>query len=395
MVDPFGRGLLLRLPAVGDAPDGSATWLIELDAQAQRVPTKALWPGANEPAPPTEVTIPAPVRTATAAIAGREHLQANLTVVDDKDPLLVFGEDGVRLPSGVPLPAGPTWLLFPGDPTTLVIQGDPRQISESPLPPGWSGWCLLLIDLANVTSLNVTGYDKVHTVRTHSAARVAVGEPVSGVRTTAGQPVYASVPVLHLPDDLNKADWRVTVLDSDGEPLGTWSAREDQGGHDGVWQQVARPLLGTYTIRVRGPWGRGASRTVAIAEGLGVTFTPAWRRFTPDGLQATVATIRTAPGMTVTNQRVELTQKQRGVTVRLGSGTATQRLQLSPPHMSIAYEGEAGAPTASTRPLTIFREDVRDAAGTLILDVGLAAEPEAVCPRHKRRAARALPGLRP
>ena len=116
VIDPFGRGLVLRLPAVGDAPDGSATWVVGLDASSQRVATRPLAPGLNEPAPQTDVAIAMPARIATIAMAGREDLTITLTVVDETDPLLAFGEDGVRLPAGLPLPGRPTWLLFPGDP---------------------------------------------------------------------------------------------------------------------------------------------------------------------------------------------------------------------------------------------------------------------------------------
>ena len=101
IVDPFGKGLLLRLPAVGDAPDGSAVWLVGLDGMTQRVATRALFPGLNEPAPQTDVPIVGPVRTASAALFGREDLQAVMTVVDDKDPLLAFGEDGALPPGGL------------------------------------------------------------------------------------------------------------------------------------------------------------------------------------------------------------------------------------------------------------------------------------------------------
>lgn len=78
VIDPFGHGVLLRLPPVGDAPDGTAVWNVGLDAGVQRVATRALWPGAHEPAPQTDVVIPNPIRLATAALLGKEHLRANL-----------------------------------------------------------------------------------------------------------------------------------------------------------------------------------------------------------------------------------------------------------------------------------------------------------------------------
>ena len=128
--------------------------MVGLDASSQRVATRPLAPGLNEPAPQTDVALAMPVRIATVAMAGREDLTVTLTVVDETDPLLAFGEDGVRLPAGLPLPGRPTWLLFPGDPAKLEAEGA-AVLSESPLPPGWSGWCLLLVDLEKCESVRV------------------------------------------------------------------------------------------------------------------------------------------------------------------------------------------------------------------------------------------------
>jgi len=375
VIDPFGRGVLVRLPAVGDAPDGTAVWTVGLDADVQKVATKALWPGAHEPAPQTDVVIPGPIRLATAALLGKEHLQAAVPVVDDVDPILCFGEDGDHLAATQPLPAAPVWVLFPSDdPDKLEVSGDASRLSESPLPPGWSGWCLLLLDLTRARSVQLGGYGTVHTVRRHAAARVVTTDLLLGVRTTTGMPVNAALPSIELPEELSEAGWRVDVLDSDGETLARWS-REEGGDPNEIWARLPRPFLGTVTVRVRGPWGRGVTRTIAVAEGLSVGFDPGWRRFSAAGLQPVTVTVVAAPGIAVSNSRVELGDRQRGVTVRLSAGTATCRLQLTPPHMSVAYESTAGAPAASIRPLTLFHEDVRDDPGTFILNVGVSADP--------------------
>lgn len=376
VIDPFGRGILLRLPPVGDAPDGTAVWNVGLDADRQRVATRALWPGAHEPAPQTDVVIPRPIRLATAALLGKKQLQARISVVDDLDPILFFGEDGARLAAARPLPAGPVWILFPGDDLErLDVTGEVSMLSESPLPPGWSGWTLALVDLARARSVQLCGADPVHTVRSYSAARVAVGEALPGLRTTTGMPVCASVPSIEVPEDLREASWRVDLLDSDGEAIERWTSTEERRDPNDVWAQLPRPLLGTYTVRVRGPWGRGVTRRFAVAEGISVIFDPPWRRFTTAGLQPTTIAVNTLPGMTASRSRVDLGEQQRGATVQLSSGATACRVQVSPPHMSVSYESCAGASMASIRPLTLFREDVRDSPGTFIVNVGLSAEP--------------------
>ena len=77
-----------------------------------------------------------------AALAGREHLQVALSVVDDKDPLLAFGEDGLLLAPGLPLPARPTWLLFPGESNELTIVGEASPFVGEPTPARL-GWVVL------------------------------------------------------------------------------------------------------------------------------------------------------------------------------------------------------------------------------------------------------------
>lgn len=375
-IDPFGQGLILRLPAVGDAPDGTAVWLVGLDDATHRVATKALFPGINEPAPQTDVPIPAPVRSATAALLGWEHLQAALMVVDDKDPLLAFGEDGLLIPAGMSLPAQPTWLLFPGDQGSLHVIGDAALRSESPLPPGWSGWCLVLVDLERASRLSVGEAGRSRDVRSQAAARVVAADPVPGVRTSTSLPVSAAVPTIHLPEHLNQAQWEVSVLDSAGNVLARWVKGSADSDPNSVWDSVPRPVVGTFTVRVRGPWGRGATRTVTVIEGLEVSFSPAWRRFAKDGLQACSARLQGADGVDVTRTCLEFDAQDREKYIRVGARTDFRSLVVTPPHMSIAYQSTEVTSSPSVKPIRLFREDVVEDPGTLILDVGASADPQ-------------------
>jgi hypothetical protein len=376
IVDPFGQGLILRLPAVGDAPDGSAVWLVGLDGMTQRVATRALFPGLNEPAPQTDVPIVGPVRTASAALLGREHLQAVMTVVDDKDPLLAFGEDGVLLPAGLPLTGRPTWLLFPGEPDDLQLAGEGRLLSESPLPPGWSGWCLALIDLDDVSSLFVGATGRLREVRNQASARVVADEPVRGVRTSSGLPVVSGIPTIQLPAQLGEADWDVTLLDASGDVIGRWKNDGHDSDPNSIWDAVPRPAVGTFTIRVRGPWGRGATRALTVIEGLDIAFNPPWRRFVEGGLQPCVARVNVLEGMQTSRPTIEFPEADRESYVSCGAHNDFRTLVVTPPHMTIAYQSAEATTSPSVRPLRLFREDVTDDPGTLILDVGTAADPK-------------------
>lgn len=372
VIDPFGQGLLLRLPPVGDAPDGRAVWLVALDGEVQRVATESLWPGSTEPAPQTDVAITRPVRTASIALAGREHLQLPMMVIDDQDPLLAFGEDGELIPPGFPMPAAKTWLLFPGDPKTLEVQGACAIVTESPLPPGWTGFCLVQADLRDATAVAIRGASRA--VRKFDAARIETEAPVRGVRTASGLPVFTTIPRIVVPSSMANATWDVTLHDCDGEVI---SRCRTSGSDDPniMWDRVPRPLVGTYSVKVRGPWGRGATRSLAIVEGLTLSFTPHWRRFVSGGLQPCRVKIRVADGVDVARDQLDFGERDRQHTLRVTAHSRSCSLAVSPPHMTVAYQSANTTINPSVRPLTLSREDVIEGAGELVLDIGTAAEP--------------------
>ena len=373
VLDPFGMGLLLRLPPVGDAPDGRAVWVVNLDEDMQRVATESLWPGSTEPAPQTDVVISKPVRSASVALAGSEHLQLPLIVVDDHDPLLVFGEDCELITSGLPLPATKVWMLFPGDPESVQATGSIQIVAESALPPRWSGFSLLQIDLSDATTVSVGASSR--TVRKFESARIETAIPVSGIRTATGLAVVSELPRIHIPRSMENADWDVSLHDSVGDVIARTrvSGAEDPNR---LWDNVPRPVMGTFTIRVRGPWGRGASRSVTVVEDLSVTFTPGWRRFVSAGLQPCLAHLRATDGIDLSRSRIEFGERDREQQLRVGLNSDFRSFVVSPPHMTVAYQADEFSISPSVRPLALMREDLCDNPGELILDIGAVAQPK-------------------
>lgn len=372
VLDPFGLGLLLRLPPVGDAPDGRAVWLVNLDDEVQRVTTESLWPGSTEPAPQTDVSISKPVRSASVALAGREDLQLSLIVVDDRDPLMVFGEDGELIPGGLPLPATNVWALFPGDPDALQVTGSTGPVAESPLPPRWSGFSLIRVDVSGATAISAGG--SVRTVRKLESARIETALPVAGIRTASGLPVVAHLPTIHIPGSMAKASWDITLHDSAGDVI---ARQRVSGGDDpnSIWDRMSRPVAGTFTLRVRGPWGRGATRNFTLVEGLSVSFNPGWRRFVSGGLQPCVAQVRATSGIVLSRTHIEFGERDREQKLRAGLRSDLRSFVLSPPHMTVAYQAGEFTINPSVRPLTLMREDLCDNPGELILNIGAAALP--------------------
>lgn len=374
VLDPYGRGPMLRLPAVDTAPGEHAVWSVTFDTHTEQVQSQALWPG--EPAPATEVAVPRPARTVTAAMLRRPDLAVTLPLVDDKDPLLVFTEDGRLLPSGLPLPGAAVWLLIPGETDDLIIHGERRILASGALPPGWAGWTLVLMDLGGVGAVRFSRSDRSRSVRRVSSARIRTGEPIAGLRSRAGSPVFAEPPTIELPSETtSETSWIVTI--TDGRGVNLVDGRPLRPGDDEhlMWQEVPRPLLGRYRIRVRGPWGRGAARDVVVAEGVRVEAAPGWRRICARGLVPATINVRTPAGMIIDRPTFSLAEEQVECPVSLAAHGAQLVLAVRLPHMTMSYQSTEQSTAASIRPVQLYSEDVRASAGTLSLDLDTAAEP--------------------
>ncbi|GAA1865832.1 hypothetical protein [Myceligenerans crystallogenes] len=373
-LDPFGFGVVLRLPSASSVGDRATTWIVDADGTRQRVKANVVPPGLDE-APPTDVPLHHPARLVSASIADHEDLTTTVNVVDDGDPLLTFDENGELRSPAVPLPGGHIWFLFPGTPDSLVVNGTRNVRTESPLPPGWAGWSLLLVDLDGVQSVSLAGTESRRLVRSYASARVEIGDPVTGIRTTLGRPVYAGLPSIRLPEELRAAEWEVSLLGADGLLAARW--RSGGGGDpDSIWDRIGRPVVGSFTVQVRGPWGRGTSRALDVVEGLRATSVPAWRRFDAGGLQPAKVLLEAARGVTLARNSLDLSPIERETFVRVGAQDRWLTLVVGPPHMTVSHQATDSSVAPSIRPLQFAQEDLTADPGRLILDVGQTADPQ-------------------
>lgn len=373
-LDPYGRGPVLWLPPVDSSGGDQATWAVTMGSNTERIRTQSLWPG--EPAPALEVSVVAPIRTASVALVGHEQFRTAITVIDDIDPLLAFGESGELLPSGVPLRSSTVWLLYPGSTDDLVAEGALNVVAAGVLPPGWAGWTLQLVDLSQVTAVRSSQSEHSRRVRGVASVRIIAGDPVAGVKTRGGAPVFATPPQILLPAGFSdEARWTVTVTHDDGHPI--LDKHELHAGDDptAIWDLLPRPLLGRYAIRVRGPWGRGGWREVFIVEGIRAESSPAWRRINERGLVPATVQLVAAAGLHVSAPSVRLAEHETEVPVTVGVRGGGVSLVVRPPHMSMSYQSVQASTSPGIRPIALHAEDVREVPGTLTLDLQEAAEP--------------------
>lgn len=365
-LDPYGAGVQVVLPAVGDAPDGVATWRVVADGEPTTVRSRAQWVGSAEAAPETTHPLPRPVRTVQVSLLGWDHV-SELQVIDPADPVLFFADDGRRLPGILPLPPDHVWILHPAD-HELSIVGDLQVIAEMPAPFGWEGWKLQLASLEKVRSLLVSA-SHPHVVQGYARPRLILRPPVTGLSTPYGSPVYADPPRLWLPGTGDSAiSWHVEVRPAvGGSPLVTRTF--DISGEADLWENVPRPLLGTFDITVRGPLGRGMRRTIFIAEGVSVTYQPPIRALRPNGLEPATAVIHAPVGAHATPHRMTFESAERGHVADLQAGTHAEPVVLTPPHLEILCPG-AGASTWTAAPVHASTEAMTDIGRLLVRTPG-------------------------
>jgi hypothetical protein len=371
-LDPYGAGLQVILPAVSDAPDGVATWRVTADGDPMTVRSRAHWVGAAEAAPETAHPLPRPVRTVQVSLVGWDHV-SELQVIEPADPVLFFTEDGRRLPGILPLPPDHVWILRPAD-RGLTVTGDLRVIVETPAPFGWEGWQLELVSLESARSLALTG-GRVHLVQGFARPRLLLGPPVPGLATPYGSAVYPDPPRLWLPGgDESAISWHVDVRPAAGGPP-VVSRQVDTPGEANIWDTLPRPILGAFDITVRGPLGRGMSRSIFIAERVSAAYQPPVRALHVHGLEPAAAELRVPVGAFAFPRRLSFASSERGHVAELRAGAETEPVVITPPHVDVLCTG-AGAATWTAAPLHAATETIAEIGRLLIRTPGTSMTAE-------------------
>lgn len=314
-------------------------------------------------------------------LAAEERGAVPEDVVDAADPLLVFDEDGAALSEALPPDA--VWVLHPAD-RHLCADVPPQVLVEGRAPLAWRGWRLVLIALDRVSWLALDGADaRRHRVRGRARPSLVTGPAVPGVTTPGGLPVHGALPALRLP--AGEGRWRMEVRRANGGPV---LARVEAGAAEWeperLWAAVGRPVLGELVVSAtrldRADAGAGVRRTLAVAEGLAVRYSPELRLTHAEGIEPGEAVLPPAPGLTMAPNAVALAPAVERVAVRCVAGPVVQALVLTPPHCRTRLEPEPGSGSAATAWHTLgpLRLDLAEAerAGALRLDLpGIAYHP--------------------
>jgi hypothetical protein len=374
-LDPYGQGVHLLLPPVDGMPSGVAPWRIIADGDAHTTRSGATRADTAGATPQTVVPLK-PVRTVLVSLAAHEGVAAELDVVDPADPVLFFDEDGRRLAAAVSLPRAPVWIIHPVD-RELEFTGRSAQIVAPTAPAGWNGWLLRLVSLDNAQAVGLRGC-RSHAVESRARPRLLLDDPLPGVTTPCGSPVYPAPPLLRLPQDLGvNFRWHTQVRRVSG---GTPARRViGPAGEIDIWAGVQRPVLGAFEITVRGPLGRGLHRTIFVAEGLSVTYQPPTRPLTGAGLAPGTARTAGLPGTTAHPTAMRFGPRERAHAIEYRTEGESEPLTVTPPHVAVLCSG-AGAPTWTTSQIHLVADDFAS-AGRLLIRIPRGGQAGADSPR--------------
>jgi len=384
VLEPFGRGLIIWLPPVGEAADGRAVWQVQIDGDRHAVPSRSLWPGASETAPATSLPLGRPARRVTACLSGAGH-EFEVDVVDPEDPLLVFSEDGRRIPRTAALTPDPVWLMHPAsdalDGAEMEFRGSVTELEDVPAPYGWVGWRLRRVDLQQTSALRLGGrrWRLVHGAR---RSRLELASLLPGVNTVYDTPVFADGPRIVLPTDPGAAtSWSVRIRRPGANAaLGMYEYTIEHDESIYPWRTLTRPLVGPYEITVRGPLGRGMHRTLEIVEGLRTQSVPPWRRMEPTGLvAASVYATGTVAGLRVEPAQILLTGTEATAQLTVSGPECTEVIRVTPPHMAVQRTAAGERSDWSLRPIRLATESLRE--GKLLVCLPVALETELIV-RH-------------
>lgn len=396
VLEPFGRGLVVCLPPVKDAPAGFVSWTVTADGEPHIVESQAEWVGVAEAAPQTSFALLRPARTVAVSAHGLVP-QTELRVIDSSLPMLVFGEDGHRRPDGMPLPPDVVWVAHPSD-NELVADGDLRILTEGQLPLGWYGWRLRQVDLERVHILALKGIPETgRSVRGYTRPRINIAPPLPGITTPYGTPVIGSPPEIWLPGIPGvETTWAVEIRRCDGgaRTFGSYTVDQPTSMTE-LWERLPRPLLGAFEITVRGALGRGVTRTVFMAESLDVRYLPSTRGFISAGLQASNAELIPAVGAQASPRVVDFGVGDRSRVIEYRAGEETEPLVVTPPHLEVMHERADQSASWFAGPLRMPSERFADDPGVLLVRIpGATSAPTLRVATNHRLLQQVLPSGR-
>ncbi|TLF80945.1 hypothetical protein [Nocardia cyriacigeorgica] len=360
--------IVLGIPYPAYSPE--TPWLVSFDGDAQKVYAERQWGYGDEDDQPATV-VPVPRRVRQIVLdhpeSGAHH---RISLIDKDNPLLLFDSAGRQISAHSLLPRDEVIAVYPRAAELLdVRRRRPVPALEECTPAGWKEWRAQVCDLREVDEVRLKPergkLGPVRQTRPTGAAELELPEPVDGVMTRSGLPVYGERPAVALPCSAAEPTvWRVRVRRSE---TGDWLADDEWESSDeptelDPFEGLENGLLGLFDVVVSGPLGADLRHTLFLAEGLTVDHGVEFRLPEGDGLTPSRTELAGLTPLMLDRDVLEFDRTTREAEVRVRSGAREERLVVRPPHIAMRVD-EVGAPARWQTAATVLApEDLTEHA---------------------------------
>lgn len=344
-----GRGVDVQLPPLEHAVETALSWTVTAGGSRERVDVPAPWPG--DAVTPRWVRLRTPQqRVHVSVLPGPQEWAIEL--FNPAEPMMIFdGVSGALIPPRNSIPKGRVWMAIPNpdgiDVHELVeASGSFSLLAYEDTPRGWEGWSFISSDVSALEKVRLKGFgERWRYVSTVDRPRLGIAPRLEYIQTLDGSQVLGMRPRLLLPGPGSGAGtswtWIVSVNDAAGSYPVTDTFEVGPGGDEvDPWRSVAGPLLGEFTVTVRGSLGRGATLRTAVAEGVSVAAsTPfRWMDKSGAGLETATVTLRSERAESETEPiKLESTSTEAATILR--AGASQLRLMVCIPYLSVGLTG--------------------------------------------------------
>ncbi len=340
MIDPWsGEGPYTALPIRSDVGP-HAHWLVESGSARVRRPVSRHGEHEVPLAPASSWRV--------ELVDGDQVLESSHLEALEPDPVLLFEPSTERLVRMRAASAGPLYVLHHRSHVLSATSADPgfvlRELTEFPALHGaWSDYVVRHVDLTGAASLAAASRERTTEIRLRPPASRPwlAPDPVVGVTDTAGRPVFAVSPTLHLPPA--EVPWTVQVS-VDGEQVASQliPPTESGSGHELPLARWLPDRPATVTVSALGTLGGDTRLTFSAVPDLEVS-RPKALRF---------------PGETLTPIRIS----GRGFTEVLtdpGAHGLRVTIPVGPVDLAVGIPRLAWALTGPNQPVPDFRAERR------------------------------------
>ena len=368
----IGSGaVVLQLPSVS-AEQGPARWSIAADDEVQEVRSEAQWVGRTASTFVKTVVLRRPTRSVNVRLRGAEYSDHRL--VDPSDPLLFFDLDGASIGQHHPLPRGEVWALAPAGREIVDTAGAAvRVLGDLGEPVGWSGWSIRSIDVASADAVRLDGTPssvRFRAVRKSGAPTFSTPRPITGIINQRGLSVLSERPMISLPAGSDWSMWQVEVVANAGGGRTTrrLSLAECEQRGDGLdpLTGFSEPLLGDFSISVRGSFGKKAQCLVSLAEGLDASVEPSLRRPVAGRLETATVSLSAPEGMSLSASTITFAAEEVQARLTCQVGEALQHFVVAPPSVQIRVAAEGVPPAWMASPPTVHPDMLEQAASLYV-----------------------------